>query len=78
MGNRNRVPGTRDFQRDFCEPAMVGLVPEEMLRVALALDAAIMFGVLEYVDGNPSFQDLEAVRKLYEAKVARLQPADGL
>jgi hypothetical protein len=65
----------RDFQADFCLPAIKGLNRKEAARVGLALDCAIAFGVLEYAEGNTSLQDLRAVRELYAEKVARLNGA---
>jgi hypothetical protein len=72
---RSTTEKPRDFGSDFCLPALSGLNRKEAARVALALDAAILFGVLEYAEGNTSLQDLGAVRKRYAEKVARLNGA---
>jgi hypothetical protein len=63
----------RNFATDFAVPSLQGLSKKERARVALALDAAILFGVLEYSEGNASLQHLPAVRALYAEKVNRLK-----
>jgi len=68
-------PPMRQFQTDFLGPAIVGLTPDQAVRVARAMDCAIAFGALESLEGNtflgtPSKDDL--VRG-YWFKVAQLQ-----
>ena len=63
----------RDFQKDFCGPAIAGLKRKEAQRVGIALDAAIAFGVLEYLDGNSSLQDRQAIEAKYWDNVLRLK-----
>jgi len=62
----------RDFQIDFCLPAIRGLRRKQSQRVAIALDAAIAFGVLEYLDGNESMKDRAAIESRYRDCVQRL------
>jgi hypothetical protein len=63
---------SRDFQNDFLRPAIDGLSVDDQHRIAVALDTAICFGVLEYAGGNSSLQDLKAVAKKYNENVDRL------
>jgi hypothetical protein len=63
----------RNFEEDFCGPAMKGLTQSQRVRIAIALDAAIIFGVLEYVKGNESLHDQQALRQRYWFNVGRLK-----
>ena len=63
----------RDFQDDFLRPALQGLSKKDAIRVGIALDAAICFGVLEAAAGNPSLQDRAAVEAKYLDNVSRLR-----
>lgn len=62
----------RNFQSDFCLPAIKKLNAEQSARVGKALDCAIIFGILEYLDGNPSLQNAAQLREVYESKVRDL------
>lgn len=63
----------REFVADFCGPAIKGLKPRDAQRVAIALDAAIAFGALEYVEGNESLQNMQEVSAKYWDNVMRLK-----
>ena len=64
----------RDFGEDFCRPAMLGLNKKEARRVGMALDCAILYGILERLAGNPSLQgEADALGKVYADKVDALQ-----
>jgi hypothetical protein len=63
---------SRDFATDFCIHAIKDLSPQQAARVGLALDCAILFGVLEARAGNESLQG-PALDRLYLEKIARLQ-----
>ena len=63
----------RNFQLDFCIPAFTGLTKTQANRVGLALDCAVAFGVLEYLDGNGSLQDRAQLEAAYWDKVLRLK-----
>jgi hypothetical protein len=65
----------RNFEEDFCAPALKGLTRAERDRIGIALDTAIIFGVLEYVKGNESLHDQEALRQRYWFNVGRLKVA---
>lgn len=62
-----------NFQTDFCLLAIQGLSVADARRVALALDCAIAFGAAEVHAGNMTLADVEAVRRMYAEKVARLK-----
>jgi hypothetical protein len=62
----------RNFQSDFCLPAMKGLKDSDAARVGKALDCAIIFGILEYLDGNSSLQSAQQLRDVYDSKVRDL------
>jgi hypothetical protein len=63
----------RNFQEDFCRPAMAGLTKKQANRVGIALDCAIAFGILEYITGNESLQDRAQLEAAYWDKVMRLK-----
>ena len=67
----------RDFRYDFLIPALRDLSPEQGRQVAIALDAAICFGVLEAMDGSESLQNRALVEAKYADNVARLKAASG-
>lgn len=67
------VTDGRDFQRDFCAPAIAGLSKKDAIRVAIALDAAIAFGALEAQDGNESLKMGPELIATYWQKVMRLK-----
>ena len=69
----NNSPRKTDFQQDFCAPAMHDLTQGQRERIGIALDAAIAFGVLEYLGGNASLIDPAAVRSHYWFTVGKLQ-----
>jgi hypothetical protein len=55
---------------DFCAPVLNTLNS----KVGIALDAAIIFGVMEYITGNESLRlPLEELQKLYDEKIKRLR-----
>lgn len=59
---------------DFCAAAMKGLNRKEARRVGIALDCAIMFGIMEYMDGNESLHmKREAMQQVYDFKLAMLE-----
>lgn len=62
----------RNFQLDFLAPALSGLSKQQAIRVGMALDAAICFGVLEHAQGNASLGDLAVVEAKYWNVVGRL------
>jgi hypothetical protein len=63
----------RNFGKDFCLPATKNLNKKNACVVGIALDAAILFGILEYIDGNAwSKLSKETLQELYDEKVARL------
>jgi hypothetical protein len=64
---------SRDFQTDFCMPAIRGLSRKDAQRVAKALDVAIAFGALEHASDNESLQDLRAVEARYWSLVMELK-----
>jgi hypothetical protein len=58
----------------FCGPAIKGLNKKAAIKVGIALDCAIMFGILEYISGNESLRlPKEELQKLYDEKIQRLQ-----
>lgn len=58
----------------FARPAISGLNKKAAIKVGIALDCAIIFGILEYVSGNPSLRiPQEDLQKLYDEKIARLE-----
>jgi hypothetical protein len=63
----------RDFQKDFCAPAIAGLSRKQALRVGIALDCAIAFGALEAQQGNESLKDSPQLEAAYWDKVMRLK-----
>ena len=64
---------SRNFQVDFCGPAMNDLSMNQGRRVGLALDVAILFGVLEFLDGNASLSlPRDMLERIYAEKVERL------
>lgn len=63
----------RDFQEDFLKRALTGLTSTQQVRVAVALDAAICFGVLESHGDNESLKDIKSVEGKYWASVERLK-----
>lgn len=63
---------SRDFRR-FLGAAITGLSPADSNRVALALDIAVAFGILEHADGNPSLQSLPMLAAAYAEKLGRLE-----
>lgn len=67
------MDSNRDFTRDFLVPALQGLSGKQKIKIAIALDAAIAFGALEYVEGNDSFKDTAAVEVKYWDNVLRLK-----
>ena len=64
---------SRDFQIDFCLPAIKGLKRTDALRVGKSLDAAIAFGALEHANDNESLQDIRAVEARYWSLVMELK-----
>jgi hypothetical protein len=63
----------RNFMTDFCAPAMRDLSPKQAQHVGIALDCAILFGVLEYIEGNESLRvSKEVLQRTYDEKIARL------
>jgi hypothetical protein len=61
---------------DFASLAMRGLNKKEAVRVGIALDCAIIFGVLEYLDSNESlYVSRVALQALYNEKLERLRNA---
>lgn len=73
MSSNLKTDLSRDFQKDFCAPAIAGLSRKEANRVGLALDCAIAFGILEYLDGNESLRDRTVIEAAYWDKVMRLK-----
>lgn len=63
----------RDFQTDFCLPAISGLSRRDAQRVGKALDAAIAFGALEHANDNESLQDIRAVEARYWTLIMELK-----
>lgn len=63
----------RNFQTDFCAPAIAGLSKRDATRVAIALDAAIAFGALEAHGGNESLRAGPELEAAYWQKVLRLK-----
>jgi hypothetical protein len=51
---------------------MKGLKDSDAARVGKALDCAIIFGILEYLDGNSSLQSAQQLRDVYDSKVRDL------
>lgn len=65
---------TRDFAKDFAGPVIADLNKKNAIRVGIALDCAILFGVLEYIDGNESLKiNRDVLQRSYDEKVARLK-----
>ena len=59
---------------DFCLPAMTGLNKKAAIKVGIALDAAIVFGILEYMNGNASLcLPKEELQRMYDAKITKLR-----
>jgi hypothetical protein len=63
----------RNFETDFCLPAIEGLTRTQALRVGKALDAAVCFAILEFNDGNPSLKDIPAVETRYRQLIGELK-----
>lgn len=63
---------------DFCMPAIKGLNKKAAIKVGIALDCAIMFGVLEYIAGNESLRlPPERLQEIYNEKLERLQSRES-
>lgn len=58
---------------EFTRLAIAGLSDDQAQRVAVALDTAIAFGVLEHLDGNASLQDQGALEAGFRTKLQRLR-----
>lgn len=59
---------------DFCMPAIQGLNKKAAIKVGIALDCAILFGVLEYASGNESLRlPIDQIQKMYEEKLEKLR-----
>ena len=59
---------------DFCKLATNGLNKKAAIKVGIALDAAILFGILEYTSGNESLcMPLDKMQKLYDEKLQILR-----
>jgi hypothetical protein len=63
---------------DFCAPAIKGLNKKAAIKVGIALDVAILFGVLEYIEGNESLRlPPERLKEIYQEKLERLQAREN-
>jgi len=61
----------------FIRPAIKGLNKKAAIKVGIALDAAIIFGILEYLGGNESVRlPQDDLQKLYDEKIQRLESRD--
>lgn len=58
---------------EFTALAVQGLTPEQAERVGVALDCAVAFGALEFMDNNSSLQNYGVVREAFDQKLERLR-----
>ena len=62
----------------FCLPAIKDLNRKAAIKVGIALDCAIMFGILEYLGGNESLRlPPDELQKLYDEKIRKLESRDS-
>lgn len=73
---RTVPPAPRNFTTDFLLPALDGLTREQMRRVAVALDTAVLYGALEHAHGNDPLTDLRTIESRYWDNVQRLRTGD--
>lgn len=63
----------RDYIADVVTPAQVGHARRDNEQIHLALDAAVAFGVLEFLDGNAAMADRAKVEAMYKEKCDALK-----
>jgi hypothetical protein len=63
-----------NYHGDFVLPAIKNQDKLNALKIALACDCAILFGVIEYIGGNESLRlPRDELQGAYDSKLKRLQ-----
>lgn len=63
----------RDYIAEVVAPAQIGHARQDPEQIHLALDAAVAFGILEFLDGNAQVADRAKVEAMYKEKCEALR-----